>query len=71
MDRTSAVHAPVCGGGRFSDRIGVVDRKCMQIPQLTKATLDVRHVDLDIILEATRKQREDNSMRNVQYFEAD
>lgn len=53
MDRTSAVHAPVCGGGRFSDRIGVVDRKCMQIPQLTKATLDVRHVDLDIILEAT------------------
>lgn len=25
----------------------------MQIAQLTKAALDVRHVDLDIVLEAT------------------
>ncbi|TNN68645.1 hypothetical protein EYF80_021159 [Liparis tanakae] len=43
MDRTSAVHAPVGGAGRFSDCVGVVGRKRMQIPQLTKATLDVRH----------------------------
>lgn len=38
---------------QLSDCIGVVGSKCMQIAQLTKTTLDVCHMNLNIILEAT------------------
>lgn len=41
------------GRCRYSDCIGVVGSECMQIAQLTKATLDVCHMDLNVILEAT------------------
>lgn len=45
---------------RYSDCIGVVGSKCMQISQLTKATLDVRHMDLHIVLETTKNRRGNN-----------
>lgn len=60
----------LCGRCRVLHGIGVVGRKRVQISQLTKATLDVRHVDLDIILEATGTT-EDNGIRKVTFFEAD
>lgn len=42
-----------CAWRRYSNCVGVVGSKCMKVAQLTKATLDVCHVDLNIILEAT------------------
>lgn len=42
---------------QLSDCIGVVGSKCMQIAQLTKTTLDVCHMNLNIILEATGNDR--------------
>lgn len=58
-DRTSACACTCvwCGWCRCSDCIGVVGRECVQIAQLTKAALDVCHVDLDVILKATRNTK--------------
>lgn len=47
------------GRGRHSDCVGVVGRKCVQVAQLTKAALDVCHVDLNIVLEATRNREKE------------
>lgn len=53
---------------RCSHCISVVGSKCMQVAQLAQATLDVCHVDLNIILETTKKYRKDNNIRKVQDF---
>lgn len=36
-----------------SDCVGVVGSECMQVAKLTQPTLNVCHMDLNIILEAT------------------
>jgi len=50
------VRAPARGGEgrcRCSDCVGVIGSKRVQIAQLTQTTLDVCHVDLNVILKAT------------------
>lgn len=48
--------------------VRVVGRKRVQVAQLAKAALDVRHVDLDVILEATegpkKEEREKAACQN-------
>ena len=46
-----------------SDRVGVVRSKSMQVSQLTQATLDVGHVDLHVVLEATGEKKKDRQAR--------
>lgn len=36
-----------------SDCVGVVGSECMQVAKLTQTALDVCHMDLHVILEAT------------------
>lgn len=47
--------------------VSVVGRKRVQVAQLAKAALDVRHMDLNVILEATeepKKKREKAACQN-------
>ena len=46
-----------------SDRVGVVGSESMQVSQLTQATLDVGHVDLHVVLEATGGGKRDRRAR--------
>lgn len=41
-----------------SRSVGVVGGESVQVPQLTQAALDVRYVDLYVVLETTERERE-------------
>ena len=56
MDAATVVHHCAslwCRRSRILDCVGVVGSEGVQVAQLTKATLDVGHVDFYVVLEGT------------------